>query len=76
MYIVAIIHFVIDFSLICSLYSDGMGRTGAFCAAFTILERVKAEQVVDVFSTVKSLRIQRPGLLESLVSADIITLLY
>ncbi len=47
--------------------SDGLGRTGTFCGTFTILERVKAEQVVDVFSTVKSLRIQRPGLLGSLV---------
>ncbi|XP_019855567.1 PREDICTED: receptor-type tyrosine-protein phosphatase S-like [Amphimedon queenslandica] len=41
--------------------SDGLGRTGTFCAMFTVLERLKAEQVIDVFSTVKTLRIQRPG---------------
>ena len=34
---------------------------------FTVLERVKTEQVVDVFMTVKSLRIQRAGLLQTLV---------
>ena len=52
--------------------SDGLSRTGTFCASFTVLERVKAEQVVDVFATVKSLRIQRPGLLKTLVSVFII----
>ena len=30
-----------------------------------MLERVKTEQVVDVFQAIKTLRIQRPGLLES-----------
>ena len=51
-----------------SLSSDGLGRTGTFCAMFTVLERLKAEQVIDVFSTVKTLRIQRPGLINDLVS--------
>jgi protein tyrosine phosphatase len=46
--------------------SDGLGRTGTFCAMFTVLERLKAEKVVDVFSTIKSLRTQRPGLLNTL----------
>ena len=49
------------------LFSDGLGRTGTFCAMYTVLERLKAEKVVDVFSTIKALRIQRPGFLETLV---------
>ena len=49
------------------LSSDGLGRTGAFCTLYTVLERVKAEQVVDVFQAVKTIRIQRAGMLESLV---------
>ncbi len=32
-----------------------------------MLERVKAEQVVDVFQAIKTLRIQRVGLMETLV---------
>lgn len=46
--------------------SDGLARTGTFCAVFTVLERVKTEQVVDVFQTVKSMRTRRAGLLQSL----------
>ena len=59
--------FVIDFRYHSSLCSDGIGRTGTFCAVFTVLERVKTEQVVDVFQTVKSMRTRRAGLLQTLV---------
>ncbi|XP_064386192.1 receptor-type tyrosine-protein phosphatase F-like [Halichondria panicea] len=45
---------------------NGLGRSGAFCTLYTVLERVKAEQVVDVFQAIKTLRIQRVGLMESL----------
>lgn len=48
--------------------SDGISRTGAFCALYSVLERVKTEQIVDVFQAVKTLRIQRAGLLGTLVS--------
>ena len=47
--------------------SDGVGRTGAFCALVTALERVKTEQIVDVFKTVISLRIQRLGMVTTAV---------
>ena len=47
--------------------SDGIGRTGTFCAAYSMMDRVKVEQVVDAFQTIKSMRIQRAGLLDSLV---------
>ena len=48
--------------------SDGVDRTGAFCALVTALERVKTEQIVDVFKTVISLRIQRLGMVTTAVS--------
>ena len=46
-----------------------LGRTGTFCAMFTVLEQFKVDQVVDVFQTVKLLRIKRPGIVEDLVSS-------
>ena len=51
---------------------DGLGRTGAFCALYTVLERVKAEQVVDVFQAVKTIRIQRLGMLETLAQYEFV----
>uniref|UniRef100_A0A6I8P1R3 Receptor-type tyrosine-protein phosphatase alpha n=1 Tax=Ornithorhynchus anatinus TaxID=9258 RepID=A0A6I8P1R3_ORNAN len=49
--------------------SAGAGRTGTFCALSTVLERVKAEGILDVFQTVKSLRLQRPHMVQTLVGA-------
>ena len=46
-----------------------LGRTGTFCAMFTVLEQFKADQVIDVLQTVKLLRIKRPGIVEDLVSS-------
>uniref|UniRef100_UPI00358F4DCA receptor-type tyrosine-protein phosphatase alpha isoform X2 n=1 Tax=Myxine glutinosa TaxID=7769 RepID=UPI00358F4DCA len=46
--------------------SAGAGRTGTFCALCTILERVKTEGILDVFQTVKSLRTQRPHMVQML----------
>ncbi|XP_032806580.1 receptor-type tyrosine-protein phosphatase alpha-like isoform X1 [Petromyzon marinus] len=46
--------------------SAGAGRTGTFCALCTILERVKTEGILDVFQTVKSLRTQRPHMVQTL----------
>ena len=52
-----------------SSYSNMLGRTGTFCAIFTVLEQFKVDQVVDVLQTVKLLRIKRPGIIEDLVSS-------
>ena len=49
-------------------HSAGIGRTGAFCALSTAIERVKAEGIVDAFHTVKHLRTQRPHMVQSVVS--------
>uniref|UniRef100_A0A8C2T6V1 Receptor-type tyrosine-protein phosphatase alpha n=1 Tax=Coturnix japonica TaxID=93934 RepID=A0A8C2T6V1_COTJA len=46
--------------------SAGAGRTGTFCALSTVLEIVKAEGILDVFQTVKSLRLQRPHMVQTL----------
>lgn len=44
------------------LCSDGCGRTGTFLTIYSQIERLKTEQVVDVFQWVKSSRIQRAWL--------------
>lgn len=50
--------------------SAGAGRTGTFIALSNILERVKAEGLLDVFQTVKSLRMQRPHMVQTVVSVS------
>ena len=57
-------------------FSDGIGRTGAFCTLYSVLERVKTEQIVDVFQAVKTLRIQRTGLMTTVVSCYGLALTY
>ncbi|KXJ23326.1 Receptor-type tyrosine-protein phosphatase alpha [Exaiptasia diaphana] len=46
--------------------SNGVGRSGTFCSIASTLERVKQEQVLDVFQTVKSVRESRRGAVETL----------
>lgn len=55
---------------VCVRFSAGAGRTGTFIALSNILERVKAEGLLDVFQTVKSLRMQRPHMVQTVVSVD------
>ena len=49
------------------LCSDGVGRSGAFCALMVSVNRFKAEQMVDVFRTIITMRTQRPGLVANAV---------
>jgi len=53
-----------------NVLSAGAGRTGTFIALSNILERVKAEGLLDVFQTVKSLRMQRPHMVQTVVSGN------
>lgn len=53
-----------------SRFSAGAGRTGTFIALSNILERVKAEGLLDVFQTVKSLRMQRPHMVQTVVGTE------
>ncbi|KAK3747783.1 hypothetical protein QZH41_010673 [Actinostola sp. cb2023] len=46
--------------------SDGVGRSGTFCAVYSLLERVKSEQVIDVLQVIKVLRLGRPKAVETL----------
>ncbi|XP_070562413.1 receptor-type tyrosine-protein phosphatase alpha-like [Ptychodera flava] len=46
--------------------SNGIGRSGVFCALFAVFERIKVEHTVDVFQAVKMLRNSRPGMVETL----------
>ena len=46
----------------------GMGRAGAFLALCICLERMKVENVVDVFQTVRTMRSQRPIMVNTTVS--------
>ena len=41
--------------------SDTVTRSGIFCAAATIIEKCKSENIVDVFQVVKTQRINKPG---------------
>ncbi len=50
--------------------SGGTGRTGTFIAVSILLERLKTEGVVDVFHTVRTLRLQRPGMVQTVVSSS------
>ena len=49
------------------LCSNGIGRTGVFIALHILLERMVTEGLVDVFQTIKNLRIQRPAMVQTLV---------
>ena len=50
------------------LGSDTVSRSGMFCAIATTIDRCKTESVVDVFQVVKAQRIQKPGLVLTVVS--------
>lgn len=49
--------------------SAGVGRTGVFITLSTVLERMQYEGVVDVFQTVRTLRTQRPAMVQTEVRA-------
>ena len=57
--------FKVYFYILCS---DGMGRTGVFITVMTEIERVKVEREVDIFQTVKTMRVQRPNMVSTVVS--------
>ncbi|XP_077498928.1 tyrosine-protein phosphatase Lar isoform X4 [Amblyomma americanum] len=45
--------------------SAGVGRTGVFITLSIVLERLQCEGVLDIFQTVRTLRTQRPGMVQS-----------
>lgn len=49
----------------CLSASAGVGRTGVFITLSIVLERMRYEGVVDLFQTVKTLRTQRPAMVQT-----------
>ena len=45
--------------------SAGVGRTGVFITLSHVLERMRYEGLVDIFLTVRSLRTQRPAMVQT-----------
>lgn len=62
---VMIISFSSDGRLMCLSTSAGVGRTGVFITLSIVLERMRYEGVVDLFQTVKTLRTQRPSMVQT-----------
>ena len=56
--------------------SDGIVRSGTFVCVHSQLERLKTEGVVDVFQTIKSARIHRPGIIPNTVGHSIYNFLF
>ena len=52
------------------LPSDTVGRSGMYCAIHNAVEQCKAEGVVDVFQTVKGVRMHKPGAVSTVVSTE------
>lgn len=50
------------------VFSDTISRCGVFCALLNCIECCKTESIVDVFQAVKALRIQKPGMVQTVVS--------
>ncbi|XP_057299705.1 receptor-type tyrosine-protein phosphatase S-like isoform X1 [Hydractinia symbiolongicarpus] len=55
----------IDNKIITVHCSAGVGRTGVFIALTNLIERVKTEGVIDLYQTVKKMRQQRPGMVQT-----------
>ena len=47
--------------------SGGSGHTGTYIAISILLDRLKVEGVVDVFQTIRALRLQRMLMVQTLV---------
>ena len=55
----------LTFNIFHVLSSAGVGRTGVFITLSCVLERMQYEGVVDVFQTVRTLRTQRPAMVQT-----------
>ena len=53
-----------------SFFSDTVSMSGMFCAIATTIDRCKTESVVDVFQVVKAQRLQKPGLVLTVVNTS------
>ncbi|XP_063962711.1 receptor-type tyrosine-protein phosphatase mu-like [Lytechinus pictus] len=45
---------------------NGIGRSGVFCALWSIMEKLRKDNTIDIFQAVKRLRSSRPNMVETL----------
>ncbi|XP_072173149.1 receptor-type tyrosine-protein phosphatase epsilon-like [Diadema setosum] len=50
---------------LCGMKMNGVGRTGVFCAVMECIHQLDKEGAVDVFQTVKMLRVERPHMVQT-----------
>lgn len=51
-----------------SVFSNGGGRSGTFCAICSVCEMIQQQNIIDVFHIVKTLRNNKSNMVETLVS--------
>ena len=49
------------------LYRNGASKSGLFCASSLVFERMRIDHEVDVYQTVKQMRVNRPHFVENMV---------
>ncbi|XP_030852470.1 receptor-type tyrosine-protein phosphatase kappa [Strongylocentrotus purpuratus] len=45
---------------------NGIGRSGVFCALWSVMEKLRKDNTIDIFQAVKRLRSSRPNMVETL----------
>ena len=56
-------------SVCVSHFRNGCKKTGVYCCAAYVIEKLKEEQEVDVFTSVRQIRLSRPQFIIDVVSA-------
>lgn len=51
-----------------TIFRDGARRSGIFCAAYSLLEKIIAEKLVDIFQIVQQIQRHRPQFIQNFVS--------
>ena len=51
-----------------TFFRDGVGRSGVFCALWSVTEKIRSDAVVDVFQAAKRLRACRQHMIGTLVT--------
>jgi hypothetical protein len=59
---------VLIYEIIYCLFSDGAGRSGVYLAIDANIELSEEDGVFDVYGYLKKMRLQRRGLIETMVS--------
>ena len=49
-------------------FRNGASKSGLFCACSLVFERMRVDHEVDIYQTVKQIRINRPHFVENIVS--------